>query len=206
MLLGHPTTVLDFLFDLVQRLPGLKSVPGMYEVLEHEAHLEIKNRTGSKVVYHKRQKVRFLQNHVIAYQDMAWGDGDIFADYSCSPGVAVDRYREGNRWHILISLRETKNRDDIAVFDIQRTILEGFTQATEAFQTDIAHRTKLLTLRVSFPKSRLPKRVILIEQNAKRTTELGREHQTVSADETHVYRWRTEHPRLFEAYIFRWEW
>jgi hypothetical protein len=40
----------------------------------------------------RQEEVRFLQGNVVAFADYAWGDGQIFADYRCSPGVPVDRY------------------------------------------------------------------------------------------------------------------
>jgi hypothetical protein len=53
---------------------------------------------------------------VIAFEDYAWGDGDVLAEYKCSPGFEADRYLEGDRWNILISLRETKHRGDVQDF------------------------------------------------------------------------------------------
>jgi hypothetical protein len=88
-LLGHPTTILDFLFDIFQQLPYVRSLPGMYEVLDYHTELELLDVKGKKAVFRKVQKVRFLQNNIIAYYDKAWGDGDIFVDYKCSPGVGV---------------------------------------------------------------------------------------------------------------------
>jgi hypothetical protein len=93
---------------------------------------------------------------VVAYQDQAWGDGQIFADYRCSSGVAVDRYQEGNRWRVLISLRQTYNRGDCEVFHIKRTIRNDFTGKTENFQDKIDHHTHKASFRVVFPKERLP--------------------------------------------------
>ncbi len=144
---------------------------GMYEVLEYAARLELCDRRGEKAVFYKRQRVRFLQDHIIAFQDQAWGDGEIFAEYRCAPGVAVDRYREGHRWHILISLREAKQRGDIEAFHIERTIKGGFTKPVEDFQTEVNHTTRRLTVSVVFPRTRSPKAVALIEQNAARCTD-----------------------------------
>lgn len=132
---------------------------GMYEVLEHDAWLELRDAGGRKAIYHKRQRVRFLQDNIIAYQDQAWGDGEVFAAYHCAPGVPVDRYREGHRWRVLISLRETKNRGDVEAFHIERTILDGFTGDVEDFQTEIAHATRRLSLSDVFPRNRFPKEV-----------------------------------------------
>src|SRR5690349_623079 len=86
---------------------------GIYEVLAYEAELTLLDRKGSRAYLTKHQQVRFLQDNIIAYQDQAWGDGDIFAEYRCTPGVEVDRYRDGHRYRILISLQETKNRGDV---------------------------------------------------------------------------------------------
>jgi hypothetical protein len=40
---------------------------GMYEVLEYESTLELLDRQGKRVRFRKRQKVRYLQNNIIAY-------------------------------------------------------------------------------------------------------------------------------------------
>jgi hypothetical protein len=64
----------------------------MYEVVEYESTLELQDRGGQRATFRKREKVRYLQNHIIAYQDQAWGDGEILLDYRCSPGKPVDRY------------------------------------------------------------------------------------------------------------------
>ena len=53
-------------------------------------------------------------NGLLAFEPQ--GDGDIFVDYKCSPGVLVDR------WNVLISLRETKNAGDVTNFYIERTV------------------------------------------------------------------------------------
>ena len=149
---SNPATVIDLLFDVFQHIPILRSLPGMYEVLAYEAILELCDEDGMTALYTKRQHVRFLQNNIIAYLDTAWGDGDIFADYRCSPGVPVDCYREGHRYTILISLRETKRRDDELTFHINRKIRNGFTNHVEEFVTEIDHRTRGLALQLIFPK------------------------------------------------------
>ena len=184
----------------------LFTAPGIYEVLEHEATLELCDPQGRAVIYHKRQKVRFLQNNIIAYQDKAWGDGDIFAAYQCSPGVPVDRYREGHYFRILISLRQTQQRGDIEEFHIERRILNGFTRSVEDLQTEIDHRTHHLTLHIIFPAARLPTSLSCIEQKRARTTAIGVEHLQKLADGRRQVTWSTKTPRLFEAYILRWEW
>lgn len=184
---------------------GGKTV-GIFEVLDYSATLELLDTKGKTAVYHKRQRVRFLQDNIIAYQDKAWGDGDIFHHYRVSPGVAVDRYREGYRYRVLISLRETKYKGDVEEFLIERTIRNGFTQSVEDFQTDVDYKFHYLEMAVIFPIGRFPRKLWLIEKNATRTTALGAEYLRVLPDGRQKVSWSKQKPRLFEAYILRWEW
>src|SRR5258708_16127239 len=178
----------------------------MYEVLELEERLELCEEHGKQAVLYKRERVRFLQDNIIAYQDQAWGDGNIFADYKCSPGKAVDQYREGYRYRILISLRETKKRGDVEEFHIERKIENGFIQDSEGFQLDVDHTMRNLSFSIVFPKQRLPKTARLIEQNATRTMELGPNNFSSLPDGRVQVTFRTTKPRLFESYLLRWEW
>ena len=50
---------------------------GIYETLEYESTLEIQNRKGTKAIFNKRKKIRYLQDNISAYQDYGWGDGKI---------------------------------------------------------------------------------------------------------------------------------
>jgi hypothetical protein len=199
-------SALILLWRLAQRVLSYKTHGGIYEVLDHAVTLHLLDREGRRAVYTKYQQVRFLQDNVIAYQDQAWGDGNIFAEYKCSPGVPVDRYREGNRYRILISLRETKNAGDTETFHIQRTITDGFTRHIEHFQTRVDHQMRKLSISVVFPPARLPRKVTLIEQNATRMTPLGPGHWLTLPDGNVQIMWKTDRPRLFEAYVLRWEW
>src|SRR5260221_8462922 len=157
--------IIATLFRLAQHIFSAKAHEGMYEVLGLDLRLELKDTKGQKAVLYKTEKVRFLQDNIIAYQDKAWGDGEIFAEYKVSPGVEADRYRDGYRYRILISLRETKKRGDIEEFHIERSIRDGFTKSVESISTDIDHITRKLSLKIVFPEKRFPKSVTLIEQN-----------------------------------------
>jgi hypothetical protein len=191
---------------LLRQIMPFDLQPGLYEVLEHEGTLELLDAQGSVALYRKRQKVRFLQDHIIAYQDKAWGDGEIFAHYRCVPSVPVDRYREGHYYRVLISLRQTKNRGDVEEFHIERTIRDGFVREVEDLQTEIDHRTQQLTIRVIFPAARCPKAVSVIEQKRARTIRLGPQAlQTLPDGRTQVT-WKTDKVKVYEAYVLRWEW
>jgi hypothetical protein len=179
---------------------------GMFDILEHEIMLEVLDSRGKTAIYRRRQKVRFLQDNIIAFQDQAWGDGNIFADYKCSPGIAVDRYREGYLYRILISLRGTRHRNDVEEFRIERKIEDGFIEDVETFQTDITARTKYLSLNLIFPSNRPPKNVTLIERNTGKAAKLSSSNFEVLPDRRIQVSWSVHKPHLFEAYVLRWEW
>ncbi len=198
------TVVVKFILPHFPRL--LRQLPGTYEVLDYETKLELLDPQGKVAVYIKHQKVQFLQDNVIAFQDQAWGDGEIFSDYKCSPGYPVDTYRDGNKYRVLISLRETKNRGDIEDFHIERTIKDGFVRPVEDYQVDIDHSTRRLSLTVVFPKDRTPKQVKVIEQKSQQTKEMSADSLQQLPDGRWQIAWEPERARLHEVYIVRWEW
>lgn len=179
---------------------------GTYKVDDHRVTLDLTDKNGQTAIYTKRQWVTFLQDNIFAIQDQAWGDGDIFAEYRCSPGVAVDRYQEGYRWKILISLRGSRNRGEQEEFRVERTIQDGFTSPVQDFHTQIDHPTQDLSISVVFPHSRHPKQVSIIEQNWKQQYILGKKHQIPLSQGRIQYEWKVHRPRLYEGYILHWEW
>jgi len=179
---------------------------GVYEVLEYESTLDLEDRGGKRATFSKRERVRYLQDNVIAYQDQAWGDGEILVNYRCTPGTPVDRYRSGHKTYILISRREVKNRGDIDEFSIRWKMREGFPRGTEQWETHVMHRTKRLKVSVIFPKSRPPRRTTLLESNRQRSRRLEKKEQTLLPNGRWLVTWETRKPRLYEIYILQWEW
>lgn len=179
---------------------------GTYKVNSHTSTLELLDRHGKMSVYTKKQTVKFTQNGVFAIQDQAWGDGEIFAKYTCSPGVIVDRYKEGYRWKVLISLQATRNRNEQEEFLIERTIKDGFLTSTCNFQVQVDHPTDVLTLSVIFPHKCHPLSVMLIEQNLKKHHTLDKSFSSRLSRGRTQYQWTVQKPRLFESFILRWTW
>jgi hypothetical protein len=67
---------LDVLGDvgkIVRRVVQGRPYRGLYEVLEYEATLELEDQGGKRATFKKREKVRYLQDNIIAYRDQAWG-------------------------------------------------------------------------------------------------------------------------------------
>ncbi len=168
---------------------------GMYEVLEYESNLELKDPTGKRATFKKREKIRYLQDNVIAYQDQAWGDGEILMDYHCTPGRPVDRYRSGYKTYILISRREVKNRGDVDEFNIAWKMRDGFLRETEQWETHVTYKISHLKINVIFPKSRPPMRASIIQGNRRRTHLLGESARVSLPDGRWLVAWETRQRR-----------
>ena len=194
------------LYWLVRQWLEKQRYGGMYEILDYDVTLELADPTGEIAHFKKRQQVKFLQDNIIAFEDYAWGDGDIFAAYACTPGVVSDRYKEGDRYNILISLRETKNTGDITDFYIERTAKNGFTQVEESLQTEIRHQTKRLKVTIIFPKERKCQRMVLLHRSNRQTDVLGPEHFIDLPDGRQQVVWETTHIKRFEVYTLKWRW
>lgn len=177
-----------------------------YEILDYESTLEIHNPAGTRATFQKLIRVRYLQDNIIAFQDYAWGDGDILINYRTSRGKQVDRYRSGYKTYILISLRDVKNRGDMDEFDIQWDIRQGFLTKDGYWGADISQLTKHLKVNVIFPKSRPPLQIKLEENHRQQTHILGREAQKQLPDGRWLVTWETDNPTLYELYVIRWIW
>ena len=179
---------------------------GLYAVLEFKSHLELLDDAGRKTMHAKIQRVRFLQDNIIAYQDQVWGDGDIFADYQCSPDKAVDRYKDGNRYRVLISLRETKNRDDIQDIYINREVHNGYIKSVEYFQNKVSHPTRKMQLIITFPKNRPLRRAVLLQENAGESEAIDGEQLQTLPDGRQRIVCIINKPKLYETYSIKWRW
>jgi hypothetical protein len=179
---------------------------GMYRVLDYESTLEILDVEGKRARFEKRKKVKYLQDHIIAYQDCAWGDGEILLNYKCHPGKAVDRYRSGYMTFILLALHEVKNRGDVDDFHISWEINDGFEEPDGFWETNISQKTKQMRVNVIFPKNRRPLRVTVEECNHRKTHILGRENRIVLPDGRLKVSWEKKNPRLYENYLMKWRW
>lgn len=197
--------ILMEIWNMVQNLPSSDSHV-LYEVLEHQATLELLDQQGKRARFRKYQKVRYLQNDVIAYQDQAWGDGKILLNYRCSPGVPVDFYRPGNKTYILIALRGVRNKGEKDEHHMEWGIMDGFLRKQELWETSVNHPTGWLKIDIIFPQKRPPIRVSLLEDTRQKTTLLGDENLTKLPDERWQVHWETNQVRQHERYSIQWEW
>lgn len=199
------TPALEIYKDL-KRLWHRSFDSGMFEILEYDSTLELLDPRGERAVFKKRLRVKFLQDNVIAFEDYAWGDGEIFLRYRCSPGIIVDRYRDGERWNVLISMRQTKNAGDVEEFHLERQLRGSFLADEGWWETSLRHRTQRLKVCVLFPEARSCKQAVLIERNRNRTTPLDARHFDSLPDGRQLLTWESSRAKRFERYTLKWRW
>lgn len=179
---------------------------GMYEIVDYDSTLEIVDSKGEKAILTRRGVVRFLQDNAVAIHDHAWGDGELFAKYTCQPGVPVDFYEDGSKYNVLISLRETKHRGDVVEFWIERVIKRGLLKGHEWYETEINHWMKNLKLSIIFPKKRPCRRATLSRRSTGKTTTLPQKHFALLPDGRQKLTWETKRPKLHDRYTIKWVW
>jgi len=180
----------------------------IYQVLRCDATWEIEDTGGQCVVFTKDLKVRFLQNHVLAIDDPAWGDGALFAEYDCRPGAAVDRFRLGSQYHTVISLREFRNRGDVLDFQIRRKIVGGFTQAEEWVEMDVGRAVGPMSTKIVFPAARKPAResICWLARGEKQVHAFADDALRYLPDGRQELLFDVAKPRTGEVYVIKWRW
>lgn len=192
-------------WNLLQKLLLRTKYEGMYEVQNYKTTLELCDPKGQQAKVSKKEKVRYLQNNVIAFQDQAWGDGKILLNYRCSPGTPVDRYRWGYKDHILISLGQVKSRGDTDEFNISWGIRNGFLAPSGFWGTEISHQTRRVAVHIVFPKNRPPTAAYMLEKNRQKTTPLNGNIKHLSGGNSAIV-WEKHAPKIYEQYILKWDW
>jgi len=182
------------------------SKPGMYEVLEYESTLEILDNEGRVGKFNKVEKVKFLQNNIIAIQDQVWGYKKEITNYECSPGVPVDFYTFGHKTFVVISLREVKSKNDEEQLIMQWDI-KGKPIGSQGFwETYIDSYTSLMNQKIIFPKKRPPISIWVVEGKHKKNVELDKNKITQLPDKRWQIIWIKKNPRLNETYVIMWKW
>lgn len=133
-----------------------------YEILEQEHEWDLVRPDGSLVIHRKRIRVRYL-NQVISVVDFAWGDGNLFAEYSCDPGRVVDQFAANGQLWVLISLGGLRRRGEEEMLTFRRAIRDGFLSRTEWVAADSLEGERV-SLKVVFPKDRPPESVEIVRK------------------------------------------
>lgn len=183
-----------------------RRLQGLYDVLDQRRTVTLHDASGRVATVDTVQRLRFRQNHVTAITDYAWGEGQLFTDYRCTPGAPVDYYRVGSRHVVLISLREHKNAGDALCLHTHRRVENGFSKSEEYWECDVYHRTKRMELRIVFPRERPCRRATVTVRSTGKTVALGPACFQTLPDGRLAFTWEINRPRLSERYLLRWVW
>ena len=124
----------------------------VFEVNDFRVSLDVKDARGHRAVYTRRERVRFLRDHVTTFYDYGWGTGETFASHRITPGRVVDRQRVGPRYRSLVLLPKPKRRGERLTFTVRRAIRRGgFGGRANWLEADIYYKTRRAQLRVSVP-------------------------------------------------------
>ena len=198
--------ILSDLYSWVRSQIQRMRKPGMYEVLDYESTLEILDPRGMVAKFNKTEKVRFLQDNVIAIQDLLWGIKKNIYAYKCAPGVPVDFYATDHKTSVVISLRKIYSSKDELDLNMQWYLKGEPIGKAGSWGTHINRYTHKITLNVVFPAGRPPIRVWICEGNKKKSIELGKESISQLPDKQWQISWEKKNPQLYETYTMNWEW
>jgi len=207
--IGPEQLIIPILSDLYSwgksQIQSLRK-PGMYEVLDYQSTLEILDPRGMVAKFNKTEKVRFLQDNVIAIQDQLWGVNKRIFDYKCSPGIPVDFYTSGHKTLVVISLREILSKNDDLDLNMQWYLKGDRIGNKGMWETYINRYTNMIGLNILFPEERPPIKVWVTQGNNKRVIEIGQKAITQLPDKQWQLTWEMKKPRLYETYAMKWEW
>jgi hypothetical protein len=141
-----------------------------YEVLDQEHEWDLVRPDGSLAIHRKHLRVRYL-NQAISVVDFAWGEGNLFEEYSCDPGRVVDRFVARGQLWVLISLGGLRQRGEEEDLTFRRAIGDGFLNPVEWVELGPLEGRRV-SLKVVFPKERPPEQVEIVRT---RRSLLGRQ-------------------------------
>jgi hypothetical protein len=178
---------------------GLISSP--YEVLDYQSTLTLHDAAGTQATFHRVQRVWFLQEGVSAILDHAWGAGVLLTHYFNSAGTLADAFRDGPRRHLVIELKRPMARGETLAFDVQRTVIAGFTQDAESLETTIDHPVRRVGATVVFPMTRPCLAATLESEDEITPLPVRRRHDQRTQISIDVMQ-----PRPHTPYTIRWRW
>jgi hypothetical protein len=127
---------------------------GLYELIKDEHVWDLDDETGRSATVVKHRDVRFLQDDVFALRDYFNGDGIPLDQSTSNPGEVAHYYSEEGRRNVIISLGETKYRDDTETFQITHRLRDSFLEDVEYVRAEVVQDTQVFILTVIFPRRR----------------------------------------------------
>lgn len=123
---------------------------GPYRVLDETITWEFVANDGRKAYLSKRQQVRF--NYlVIAHTELASGDGELFAEFTCNYGSVIAPFSRAGEEGVLIQMKPERTRDEECELTSRREIRDGFVGPEQWITHRSSMPSKRSELIVQFP-------------------------------------------------------
>lgn len=175
-----------------------------YENLRFDLSLTIHDAVGRGATLRRIQSVRFRTAEAGIVRDVAWGEGEQLADYCVSGADLVGVRNEGPNQVALLDIHRRPATNERAELAIDRFIKDGFLQSREYIEAELERPTKLLRLKVAFPRGCTPRAARIELSPPSRSSvavpvELGPNGRPELS-------WSTKHPLQNTRYRLVWSW
>ena len=180
----------------------------IFEITSLEETWDLEDPRGDTALVTKTMEIEFLRDNVVVIEDPAWGDGDLFAAYSCEPGKHVDTYdyeREKGRC-ALVRINPPASRGETRRFESRRTVTGGFRQDDEWIEIDAGTCGGSLTVRVIFPSDRPPRNCRWSRLKGGKAKDVTSESSSRPEDGRHESYVRVTRANPDELYRLVWTW
>ena len=124
-----------------------------YETIKFSARLEFLNRRGV-AIFSRRQRIRFLEDGVGTFFDLAWGEGVLFANYTAGSLRILDAIPTRKGYIVALALPRLFRRGETFEVDIRRRIVGSFLDDQVYWDTAMRVPTELLSVDIVPPPGR----------------------------------------------------
>ena len=175
----------------------------LFEVNEIQVALEVLDKMGKRAVYTRRQRVRFLRNHVTSFYDYGWGTGDSFASHRVHPGRIVERRKIGLRYRSLVVLPRPQRAGDEMTFSVRRLWKNTLEKHDNWLELEVYRPTRKARLSVVLPRSHPSRSARLVDTRRQSSVPV---RPTTMSDGRQKLQWSTTAIKVGDRYTLEWIW
>lgn len=174
-----------------------------YENLSVAIVVDLQDKAGRRAVVTCSQRVRFLVSEAGVVTSHVWGEGQRVRRLSLDGARSFGRRAEGSKDLLLLGLNRRPGALSVVSLKAHRLITGGFLKKDEYFEVSVERPTKLLSLRILFPKNRTPRDAYI---NADRATRDATRSVSFTPQGRPQLRWQQRVPEVNRVYRLGWSW
>lgn len=167
-----------------------------YETIKFAGRLEFLERRGV-AIFSRRQRIRFLEDGVSTFFDLAWGDGILFANYTAGRLRILDAIPTRKGYVVALALPRLFRKGETLDIELRRRIVGCFLDEQVYWDSALRVPTDLLTLDIVPPRGRRIRQAEIVAPP----------EGDVEASESRArLRLRVRRPALHTPYKLAWSW